>query len=218
MMAEVLAGSYPDIFAGCAGFAGVPFGCFAGTGMWNSACANGQTSKTGAEWGALVRAAYPGYTGRRPKMQLWHGTEDTTLSHNNLGESVKQWTNVLGLSETPTSTQSNSPLSGWTRRSFGPNFQAISAQGVSHNIPVQDLDVLSFFGLNTVGSAPTVTPGGTTTTPPTTTTTSGSGTVPKWGQCGGNGHVGGKFNGCHREDIMLTRGDSDGMRFGDYLH
>ena len=29
----------------------------------------------------LVRAAYPGYHGPRPRMQLWHGTADTILSH-----------------------------------------------------------------------------------------------------------------------------------------
>ena len=190
MMINVLAGSYPDLYAGCAGFAGVPFGCFAGSSMWNSECATGQVSKTGAQWGDMVRAAYPGYTGRRPKMQLWHGTNDATLSYNNFNEAVKQWTNVFGVSETPTSTQTNSPLSGWTRKSYGPNLQAISAQGVSHDIQVQAADVLSFFGLNTAGPTPTGTP--TTSAAPSSTTAPASGTVAKYGQCGGIGHTGRK--------------------------
>jgi hypothetical protein len=46
-------------------------------------------------------------------MQLWHGTADTTLNYVNFGEEIKQWTNVLGVSQTPTST--DTPQSGWTR-------------------------------------------------------------------------------------------------------
>jgi len=72
---------------------------------------------------------------------------DTTLNYHNFAEGVKQWTNVFGYSETPQSTQQNSPVSGWTRSIYGPNFQAISAANVDHNIPVQTDDVLKWFGL-----------------------------------------------------------------------
>jgi hypothetical protein len=37
---------------------------------------------------------YLGYTGRYPRMQLWHGTTDTTLAYPNFGEEMKQWTNL----------------------------------------------------------------------------------------------------------------------------
>jgi acetylxylan esterase len=216
MMCEVLAGTYPDIFAGVAGFAGVPFGCFAGSDMWNSACATGTVSKTGAQWGDLVRAAYPGYTGARPKLQLWHGTADTTLSYNSLGESVKEWTNVLGLSETPTSTQDNSPLSGWTRRIYGSGqLQAITAQGVTHNIPVQASDVLAFFGLNGGGTG--TTPSTTTTTLPATSTTPAGGTVPHYGQCGGTGYTGGNVSIENPLDHELIGCDSNYLCLRDYL-
>lgn len=50
MMTEVLAGAYPDLFKASAAFAGVPYGCFAGSGMWNSQCAQGQLSKTPQQW------------------------------------------------------------------------------------------------------------------------------------------------------------------------
>lgn len=48
MMMNVLCGSYLDVFAasaGFAGFAGVAFGCFAGNGydVWSDACAKGGT-------------------------------------------------------------------------------------------------------------------------------------------------------------------------------
>jgi acetylxylan esterase len=60
MMTQVLMGAYPDLFKGGAAFAGVPFGCFGGAGMWNSQCATGQQSRTAQAWGDLVRNAYPG--------------------------------------------------------------------------------------------------------------------------------------------------------------
>ena len=52
-----------------AAFAGVPFACFATTNgsEWNSDCANGTIIRTPQAWGDLVRGAYPGYTGPRPR-------------------------------------------------------------------------------------------------------------------------------------------------------
>jgi acetylxylan esterase len=148
MMTNVLAGAYPDLIRAGAAFAGVPYGCFAGAGMWNSACANGQVIKTPQEWGDLARSGYPGYTGTRPKMQLWHGTADTTLYTQNFYEEVKQWTNVFGVSQTATATTQNWPVSGWTRSDYGPNVEAIIANGVTHNIPVQATQVIQWMGLD----------------------------------------------------------------------
>ncbi|MGQ5261143.1 extracellular catalytic domain type 1 short-chain-length polyhydroxyalkanoate depolymerase [Micromonospora sp. ZYX-F-536] len=170
MMTNVLLGVYPDVFAAGASFAGVPFGCFAtgGSSEWNSECANGQLLRTPQQWGDLVREAYPGYTGRRPRMQIWHGTNDETLRYPNFGEQVKQWTNVHGLSQTPTYT--DSPQSGYTRTRYGGSggtapVEAISMQGVSHNLPVDAAQVLRFFGLDGVTPPPTTPP--PTTPPPT---------------------------------------------------
>lgn len=155
MMTNVLLGDYPGVFKAGAAFMGVPFGCFATTdgSMWNSACANGRISKSPQEWGDLVRNAYPGYTGARPRMQLWHGTADTTLAYPNFGEEIKQWTNVLGVSQTPSFT--DQPQPGWTRTRYGgtgtmPPVEAISIQGVGHSLPQagQAARVIAFFGLD----------------------------------------------------------------------
>jgi acetylxylan esterase len=138
MMTNVMLGAYPDIFKAGAAFAGVPFGCFASdTSSWSSACATGQITKTPEEWGALVKAAYPGYTGTRPKMQLWHGTADDTLYFHNFEEEIKQWTNVLGVSQTPTSTENNYlGYSGWVRTKYGTQVEAIKEQGQPHNLQI----------------------------------------------------------------------------------
>jgi poly(hydroxyalkanoate) depolymerase family esterase len=174
MMTNVLLGNYPDVFAAGAAFAGVPHSCFATTGgsTWNSECANGQVIRTAQQWGDLVRGAYPGYTGPRPRMQLWHGTNDETLRYPNFGEEIKQWTNVHGLSQSPTFT--DTPQSGYTRTRYGSSggtapVEAISMQGVPHNLPVNAAEAIRFFGLNAdpPTNPPTTTPRPPTSTPPT---------------------------------------------------
>ena len=121
MMTNVLVGSYPDVFAAGSAWAGVPFGCFAGDGygVWSDACATGKIVKNGSDWAALVKNAYPGYTGYRPKLQVLHGTADEILSPQNLAEEIKQWTSVFGVSSTPRETDANTPLTGWTRYGYG---------------------------------------------------------------------------------------------------
>jgi acetylxylan esterase len=177
MMTDVMLGDYPDVFQAGAAFMGVPFGCFAGPGVdvWNSQCATGNTTMTPQAWGNLVRAADPGYTGPRPRVQLWHGTADTTLSYVNFGEEIKQWTNVLGVSQTPTST--DTPASGWTRTRYAGSagtvqVEAYSIAGAGHVLPESGMAAyaIHFFGLDS--TTPPTTPPPTTpppTTPPPTT-------------------------------------------------
>ncbi|MFD1048380.1 alpha/beta hydrolase family esterase, partial [Kibdelosporangium lantanae] len=173
MMTNVLLGDYPDVFKAGAAFAGVPFACFATTNgsEWNSDCANGQITKTPQQWGDLVRGAYPGYTGPRPRMQLWHGTNDDTLRYLNFGEEIKQWTNVAGIGQTPTTT--DHPQSTWTRTRYNlggsVQVEGVSVQNGTHNILATGMAqyVMDFFGLS-----------GGTTPPPPPTTRSPRGPVP----------------------------------------
>ncbi|MEV0944966.1 extracellular catalytic domain type 1 short-chain-length polyhydroxyalkanoate depolymerase [Micromonospora wenchangensis] len=173
MMTNVMAGVYPDVFNAGVSSSGVPFGCFATTNgsEWNSECSGGRIVKTPQQWGDLVRNAYPGYTGKRPRMQIWHGTTDTTLSYVNFGEQVKQWTNVLGVSQTPTST--DYPQTSATRTRYGgtggtPPVEAISFQGYGHSIPFDAAQAVRFLGFDS--ASPTTGPPNPTTTPPNPTT------------------------------------------------
>ncbi|KAH9944358.1 alpha/beta-hydrolase [Epithele typhae] len=152
MMTSVLAGAYPDVFKAGIVDSGVAFGCFALPGQpedsWNSQCAEGQLVLTGAQWAQKVRAAYSGYTGSYPKMQVWHGTADTTLYPQNFQEEIKQWTSVFGYSATPSRNVSESYLpGGYSNSTFGPNFQAILAQGVGHTVPLFEQQYLQFLGI-----------------------------------------------------------------------
>lgn len=177
MMTNVLLADYPDVFKAGAAFMGVPYHCFATTdgSLWNSACANGQITMTPQQWENLARAAFPGYSGPRPRMQLWHGTADTTLNFVNFGEEIKQWTNVLGISQTPSFT--DSPQSGWTRTRYGSTgvgapVEGISIQGAGHVLPLSGMAALAiqFLGINAPAN-PTPTPTATPTRTPTVTPT-----------------------------------------------
>jgi acetylxylan esterase len=148
MMTNVLLGAYPDVFRAGSAYAGVPFGCFAGEDSWNTDCAEGRIDRTPRQWGDLVRAADPGYHGPRPRMQLWHGTEDTVLNYANFGEEIEQWTNVLWVSRKPTSVEHDSPRPTWTRiRYGGDRVEAIREQGEPHNLQVLPEETLRFFGI-----------------------------------------------------------------------
>lgn len=155
MMTNVLAAEYPDVFAAGSAFSGVPAGCFATTdgSLWNSQCSGGNVIKTAQQWGDQARAMYPGYTGSYPRMQVWHGTTDTTLAYPNFGEEIKQWTNLHGLSQTPAFT--DSPQSTWTRTRYGntgtqATVEGISIRGVGHQLPMagQIAYAISFLGLD----------------------------------------------------------------------
>jgi len=176
MMTNVLAAEYPDVFAAGSAFSGVPATCFATTGgsTWNSQCSGGQIIKTAQQWGDAARAMYPGYTGRYPRMQLWHGSTDTTLAYPNFGEEIKQWTNLHGLSQTPGFT--DRPQSSWTRTRYGSTgtqatVEGISVAGTGHTLPQAGMVAyaISFFGLD--GTNPTTPPTTRATTAPTTRAT-----------------------------------------------
>ena len=172
MMTQAMIGAYPDVFKAGAAFAGVPFACFAQGSIdslgWSSTCATGNVTKTGAQWGDLVRAAYPGYTGPRPRIQLWHGSVDTTVAFHNFAEAIKQWTNVLGVSETPTSTENNALQTGWIRTRYADSagvvqVEAIQETGKGHgdlSVDPEAGEAIHFLGLDANNPVPD---GGTVT-------------------------------------------------------
>ncbi|MDG4785343.1 PHB depolymerase family esterase [Micromonospora sp. WMMD1102] len=178
MMTQHMLAVYPDLFKAGASFMGVPFGCFANAAAYppGGPCTNGTMNRTPQEWGNLVRAAHPSFTGTRPPIQLWHGTNDTLVPYSLLQESIEQWTNVHGLSQTPTST--DTPQANWNRRRFGTQVEAYAIQGAGHSLPSSGMArvAIQFFGLDR--AAPTTPPGNPTTPPGNPTTPPGNPTTP----------------------------------------
>ncbi|NJQ00182.1 extracellular catalytic domain type 1 short-chain-length polyhydroxyalkanoate depolymerase [Streptomyces zingiberis] len=156
METQALLALYPDVFKAGAAFMGVPFSCFlneADFAPWTSQCVNGRKDQSPQQWGDAVRQAYPGYTGQRPRVQLWHGTNDTLIPFQLHGEAAEQWTNVAGLSQTPTST--DQPQPSWQRQRFADSsgtvrVESIAVQGAGHSLPMGGMaaSAVQFFGLS----------------------------------------------------------------------
>ncbi|KAJ1563552.1 hypothetical protein HK096_000493, partial [Nowakowskiella sp. JEL0078] len=161
MMTNVLLAEYPDVFSGGSVFMGVPYTCFATESGgdpvgpqdagWNNTCSSGAVTRTAKEWGNIVRNAYPRFRGLRPTVQLWHGALDTALNYHNFGEEIKMWTNVAGISQTPTFT--DYPAANWTHTKYGRGqVEAHSFSNLGHELPVWGSGMIelmvSFFKLN----------------------------------------------------------------------
>ena len=206
MLTEAMLAVYPDVFKAGAEFSGVAAGCWSSgwsaASNWGGTCASGQVTKTAQAWGDLVRAMYPGYSGYRPRVQLWHGTADATISFNNQTEAIKEWTNVLGLSATPNSTDTTS-VSGFTigkwQNSCGFTvLEAHTQANGGHGTPIDATSVINFFGLNKTGLDPQIASCGGSGTGGTGGTggggTGGGGTGGTGGK-GGTGGTGGAAGG-----------------------
>ncbi|TWG09319.1 extracellular catalytic domain type 1 short-chain-length polyhydroxyalkanoate depolymerase [Actinoplanes teichomyceticus] len=166
MMTQHMLALYPDLFKAGASFMGVPFDCFAGAADYppgTSRCTGGSMNRTPQQWGDAVRRVNPGHAGPRPRVQLWHGTADTLVPYQLLQESIEQWTNVFGLGQTPTS--SDTPQAGWNRRRYADaagtvQVEAYSVQGAGHTLPSSGMAAaaIAFFGLTTAPSTPPSSP------------------------------------------------------------
>ena len=102
-MTSVMAACYPEVFAKGAIMAGTPYksGTDATTAFY---AMNGSVNKTPAEWKALITAQNPAYSGSYPKMAIFHGLLDPTVSPNNITELTKQWTAIHNTDQTADAT------------------------------------------------------------------------------------------------------------------
>ena len=99
---------------------------------------------------------YQGYSGPRPRVQLYHGMADSTISYNNMREAIKQWTNVLGLSETPTYQDNiyipdanyNYERMFWQDDCGYTVFETWSSPGNGHSMSYEEYAILAFLGLD----------------------------------------------------------------------
>ncbi|MGB3946384.1 MAG: PHB depolymerase family esterase [Bacteroidia bacterium] len=105
-MSVVMLATYPEIFDKGAIMAGVPYKA-ATSSLWALSAMNGAIIKTATQWGDLVRAENPSYTGIMPKVAIFHGTLDFTVNINNATQLIKQWTNVNNADQTIDSTYSS---------------------------------------------------------------------------------------------------------------
>jgi poly(hydroxyalkanoate) depolymerase family esterase len=135
--AALMLATWPDLFAAAGIAAGVPYNC---TTVYAevSSCMKPGKDKTPQQWGDLARAGDPNFTGPWPRVSLWQGTADSIVGTANLGELVEQWTNVHGLTTTPSAT---STVDGQQRQEFK-NASGVTLverwdiQGMDHGMPI----------------------------------------------------------------------------------
>jgi poly(hydroxyalkanoate) depolymerase family esterase len=110
-MTSVMLATYPELFAGGAVIAGLPFGVASNVGE----ALNGMfqsPQRPARELGDLVRNA-SNHNGPWPKLSVWHGSADRTVNPANADEIVKQWLDVHQL---PLKPMSEGIVDGYPRQ------------------------------------------------------------------------------------------------------
>lgn len=190
-MTSAMLAAYPDVFSGGGVIAGLPYGC-ADSVSSAFTCMSPGVGKSPKEWGAKVRAAFPAYSGPRPKVSIWHGTTDSTVKPMNATELMEQFTDANGTDQTPDTTDT---VGGYPHRVYGGTVETYQITGMGHGQPVDpgtgpaqcgtaaayilDVNICSayhlvrFWGIDDSASPqPTPAPSGTNTPTPTPTPTS----------------------------------------------
>lgn len=135
-MASTMIATYPEVFAGGAVVAGLPYGSAANVQQAFEAMAGGRDHPA-ATWGDLVRSA-SSHRGPWPKVSVWHGTSDTIVSPKNMEHSLKQWIDVHGLPAQPAIEHLSD---GHVRRVWRDHagedvIEAFAIQGMPHGVPL----------------------------------------------------------------------------------
>jgi poly(hydroxyalkanoate) depolymerase family esterase len=110
-MTSVMLAAYPEIFAGGAIIAGLPYGVASNVrealnGMLQS------SARPAGELGDLVRHA-SNHKGPWPRVSVWHGSADHTVNPANADAIVKQWLDVHRL---PLQPMSEADVDGYPRQ------------------------------------------------------------------------------------------------------
>jgi poly(hydroxyalkanoate) depolymerase family esterase len=135
-MASVMLAAYPELFAGGAIIAGLPYGC--AVNVPEALRAMSQASARSPQaLGALVRGA-SAHAGPWPTVSVWHGAADTTVVPENAAEILKQWAEVHGVEMAqPDSTETTSHHSRRVWQKGGKDvIEFYRIAGMGHGVPV----------------------------------------------------------------------------------
>ena len=135
-MASVMLATYPEVFAGGAIIAGLPYGCAINVQQAFEAMFMEQR-RAAAALGDTVRSASR-HRGPWPKISVWHGTSDPIVKPSNAEDIIRQWSNVHGLSDSPYYQEL---IGGHTRRIWSNTngealIEAFTIRGMAHGVPL----------------------------------------------------------------------------------
>jgi poly(hydroxyalkanoate) depolymerase family esterase len=135
-MTSVMLACYPEVFAGGAIIAGLPYG--AATNVQQAFQTMFESpARSAREWGDLVRAAAP-HNGPWPRVSVWHGNADKMVIPSNAREVLKQWTDVHGLPVTPSvqSMVDGYPRRVWLNQAGDEVVESYSITHTGHGTPL----------------------------------------------------------------------------------
>ena len=135
-MTSVMLATYPELFAGGAIIAGLPYGSAASVQEAFDAMFQA-TPRPARAHGDAVRAASP-HAGPWPKVSVWHGSADTTVKPANADEIVKQWADVHGLGAAPSA---ETIVDGhrrrvWRNAAGDDVLESYTIAGMAHGAPI----------------------------------------------------------------------------------
>jgi poly(hydroxyalkanoate) depolymerase family esterase len=135
-MTSVMLATYPELFAGGAIIAGLPFGTAASVNEALESMFHART-RPAHEWGDLVRGASR-HRGPWPRISVWHGSADSVVRPENAGEVVKQWVDVHRLDPAPAATETvdGYPRQVWRDRAGRDVIESYMIPGMAHGAPL----------------------------------------------------------------------------------
>lgn len=138
-MTSVMLATYPEVFAGGAIIAGLPYGC-ANTIPQAFDRMRGHGGPSGEASAALVRNA-SGHAGRWPTISVWHGSADATVNATNADAIVDQWRALHGVAVPPDRTDAvdGYPRRVWCDGSGREVIEEYSITGMGHGTPLDTL-------------------------------------------------------------------------------
>ncbi|MHB8283365.1 MAG: extracellular catalytic domain type 1 short-chain-length polyhydroxyalkanoate depolymerase [Caulobacteraceae bacterium] len=136
-MTAVMLATYPEVFAGGAVIAGLPYGAAASVQEALAAMFQGR-SRPAKAWGDLVRDASPPHKGGWPRLAIWHGDADSTVRPGAADELAKQWADVWGLPAKPDRATHSRGIkrSVWTSADGASAIQLNLISGMGHGTPI----------------------------------------------------------------------------------
>ena len=135
-MTSVMLAAYPEVFAGGAIVAGLPYGTANNVQQALEAMYSGRT-RPPREWGYLVRRASR-HDGPWPKVSIWHGAADRTVLPANAGEIIKQWTDLHGLPLYPSEAEMRfgHQYRVWRNAVGEPLIESWTITDMAHGVPI----------------------------------------------------------------------------------
>lgn len=135
-MTSVMLATYPDVFAGGAIIAGLPYGVASSVPEAFGAM-RGSARLEPRELAAKVRSA-SNHDGPWPLISVWHGSGDQTVAASNGRATVEQWREVHGLSAKPSEVGSESAASRlvWRDATGRIVLEELVVPGMGHGTPV----------------------------------------------------------------------------------